>query len=209
MENNFDLKKFLVENKLTYNSRVEENTTEDSELDAAMKAGLSTLSSGEASLEKLTDKEQPKELNESAVFLIGSALLAAPKVIEWLAKAVGTISKFYSTEDNPDDPAFIKKITHFAHKWEKLYLNVIIWGVKKTEFAKTLWTTQDNQVDEQKLVALAKILYAIILALAIGKAVGTILEPGSAILKSIEASLGGVKATEIAQIISKVKGQLT
>jgi hypothetical protein len=208
MENNFDLKKFLVENKLTNNSRLLEVDTEDSELDAAMKAGLSALSSGGDSLDEITEEEQPKELNESVVALIGSGLLAAPKIIEWIAKAIGAISRFYSIKDNPEDPAFVKKIVHFTHKWEHLYIKTIIWVVKKTNFLKKLWITGDGKIDEQKLLVLAKYIYAAILATAIGNAVGTVLGPGSTLLKGIEGALGGVKAVEIVQIAAKVKGQL-
>jgi len=208
MENNFDLKKFLVENKLTNNSRILEAETDDSELDAAMQAGLSALKSGGDSLDEITEEEQPKELNESAVVLVGSALLAAPKVIEWIAKAIGAIARFFKSKDNPEDPAFVQKVIKFTHKWEKVYINTIIWTVKKTKFAKDLWMTGDNQVDEQKLVVLAKIIYAIILSMAVANAIGTILGPGSALLKGIEGALGSVKAVEIVQIAAKVKGQL-
>ena len=155
MENNFDLKKFLVENKLTNNSRILEAETDDSELDAAMQAGLSALKSGGDSLDEITEEEQPKELNESAVALVGSALLAAPKIIEWIAKGVGAIAKVFRSKDNPDDPAFVEKTVKFSHKWEKLYINAIIWTVKKTKFVKDIWMTADGKVDEQKLVIVA------------------------------------------------------
>lgn len=208
MENTFDLKKFLVENKLTYNSRILEVDTEDSDLDAAMKAGLSALTSGGASLTEITDEEQPKDLNESATALIVSGLLVAPKIIEWIAKGVGAIAKLYSSEDNPEDPAFVQKTVKFAYKWEKLYINAIIWVVRKTKFVKDLWMSADGKVDEQKLVVVAKYIYAAILCIAIGNAVGTVLGPGSALLKGIEGALGSVKAIEIVQIAAKVKGQL-
>jgi hypothetical protein len=205
---NFDLKKFLVENKLTSNSRLLEVDTEDSELDAAMKAGLSALSSGGASLKEITDEEQPKQLNESVTAVIASGLLAAPKIIEWLAKGIGAIAKLFRSKDNPDDPAFVQKTVKFAHKWESLYIKAIIWVVKKTKFVKDLWMTADGRVDEQKLIVVAKYLYAAILALAIGNAIGTVLGPGSALIKGIEGALGSVKAVEIIQIAAKVKGQL-
>jgi len=204
---NFDLKKFLVENKLTTNSRVLEEA-DDSEMDSAMKAGLSALTDSGASLDKIAKEEQPKELNESIGVLVVSGLLAAPKIIEWMGKAIGTISRFYSTEDNPDDPAFVKKMVHFAHKWEKLYIKTIIWVVKKTNFGYKLWITKDGQIDDQKLLVLAKIIYAVILSIAIGNAVGTVLGPASPVLKGIEGTLGGVKAVEVAQIVAKIKGQL-
>jgi hypothetical protein len=66
----------------------------------------------------------------------------------------------------------------------------------------------NNKVDEQKLVSLAKILYGVILSIAAGNALKTVLSGSHPILTAIESALGGVKAVEIAQIASKVKGQI-
>jgi len=190
-------------------TEAEESNNKDSEIDSAMKAGLSALTSDAESLEEIEeDDDQPQELNESVIALIASSLLAAPKIIEWIGKAISFVSKPFIGADESDEHTVGKKIQHFAHKWEKLYLKAIIWVVKKTKFAKKLWMTDDNKIDEQKLVVLSKYLYAAILAVAIGNAIGTVLGPASPILKGIEASLGGIKATEIATIASKVKGQL-
>jgi hypothetical protein len=178
----------------------------DTEIDTAMKAGLSALTSGGASLDEIKDDEQPKELNESIVGLIGSALLAAPKIVEWIGKAIGFISKPFMKDKDENEIA--KKIEHFGHKWEKLYLKAIMWVVKKTKFAQQLWLTPDKKIDEQKLLVVAKYIYAGILALAVGNAIKTVLGSASPVIKAIETSLGGIKAGEIATIASKVKGQL-
>ena len=184
----------------------EAEVNSDTEIDAAMKAGLSALTSGGESLDEIKDDEQPKELNESIVGLIASALLAAPKIIEWIGKAIGFISKPFMKDKDENEIA--KKIEHFGHKWEKLYLKAIIWVVKKTKFVQQLWITPDKKIDEQKLLIVAKYIYAGILAIALGNAIKTVLGSASPIMKAIETSLGGIKATEIAQIASKVKGQL-
>jgi hypothetical protein len=68
--------------------------------------------------------------------------------------------------------------------------------------------TPDKKIDEQKLLIVAKYIYAGILAVAMGQAIGAVLGPASPIMKAIEGSLGTVKAIEIAQIAAKVKGQL-
>ena len=68
--------------------------------------------------------------------------------------------------------------------------------------------TPDKKIDEQKLLVVAKYIYAGLLAIAMGQAIGAVLGPASPIIKAIEGSLGGVKAIEIAQIASKIKGQL-
>ena len=181
-------------------------SVEDAEVDAAMKAGLSALTSGGSSLDEIKDDEQPQELNESVVGLIASGVLAAPKIIEWIGNIIGFITKPFRKEK--DESAIAKKVEHFAHKWEKLYIKGIIWVVKKTKFVKQIWMSPDGKIDEQKLLVVAKYLYAGILAIALGNAMGTVLGSSSPIMKAIEASLGSVKAVEIAQIALKVKGQL-
>ena len=206
MKDIFDLKTFLIENKLTNNSRVLSEENNDSEIDSAMKAGLDALTSGGESLNEMEDDEQSQELNESIIALVGSGLLAAPKILEWIGKTIAFISKPFMKDK--DENVVAEKIKHFAHKWEKLYIKAIIWTVKKTKFVKDIWMTKDGNIDEQKLLAVAKYIYAGILAIAMGNAIGTVLGPSSAILKSIEGALGGVKAVEIAQLASKIKGQI-
>ena len=187
-------------------NEAEQNQVDDPEIDAAMKAGLSVLTTEAKFLDEIKDENQPQELNESVLALIGSGLLAAPKIIEWIGKAIAVISKPFMK--NKDENTIAKKVEHFAHKWEKVYIKAIMWVVKKTKFVKQIWMDSNGKVDDQKLLVVAKYLYAAILAIALGNAVGTILGPASPIMKAIEGSLGGVKAIEIAQIASKVKGQL-
>jgi len=188
-------------------NEVEQNQVNDAEIDAAMKAGLAALTNEGKKLEEIEDNNQPQELNESVVALIASGMLAAPKIIEWVGKAIGFITNPFK-KDNKDENTIAKKVEHFAHKWEKVYIKAIMWVVKKTKFVKQIWMDSNGKVDDQKLLVVAKYLYAAILAIALGNAVGTILGPASPIMKAIEGSLGGVKAIEIAQIASKVKGQL-
>lgn len=203
---NFNLKKFLVENKLTTNSKLLTEEANDPEMDAAMKAGLSALSSAGASLEEIPEEEQPKQLNESVVGIVASGLLAAPKIIMWMAKPIAVIAKFF-TKDK-DENAIAKKISHFAHKWEHLYIKAIIFIVKKTKFVKDIWMKADGSIDQQKLLIVAKYIYAGILAVAVGNALGTVLGTSSPVLKGLEATLGGIKVVEIKEISEKVKGQL-
>jgi hypothetical protein len=178
----------------------------DPEIDNAMKAGLSALTTGAESLEEIKDEDQPKQLNESVIGIITSGLLAAPKIIEWIGKIISFITKPFRKEK--DENVIAKKIIHFAHKWEKLYIKTIIWGVKKTKFVKKLWMDNSGNIDEQKLLTVAKYIYAGILAAAMTNAIGTVLGSSSPIIKGIESALGGIKGTEIVQIASKVKGQL-
>lgn len=183
-----------------------ESSNVDPEIDNAMKAGLSALTTGAESLEEIKDEDQPKELNESIIGLVASSLLAAPKIIEWIGKAIAFVTKPFRKEK--DENIIAKKIVHFAHKWEKLYIKAIIWVVKKTKFVKQIWMDDNGSVDEQKLLVVAKYIYAAILAVAMGQAIGTVLGSSSPIIKGIEGALGGIKGTEIVQIAQKVKGQI-
>jgi len=187
-------------------NEAEQNQVNDAEIDAAMKAGLAALTNEGKKLEEIKDNNNSQELNESVVALIASGLLAAPKIIEWIGKVIGWISKPFNK--NKDENAIAKKIEHFAHKWEGVYIKAIIWVVKKTKFVQQIWMTPDKKIDEQKLLVVAKYIYAGILAVAMGQAIGAVLGPASPIIKAIEGSLGSVKAIEIAQIAAKVKGQL-
>jgi hypothetical protein len=182
----------------------EEKEATDLEIDKAMQAGLSALKDT-SSLDEIKDKDQPKQLNEEPVTLIASALLAAPKILSWIGTVVGYLASPFTGED---ENSISKKIKHFAHKWEGLYIKGIIFMIKFTKFGKQLWLLPNNKIDDQKLVALAKIIYGVILAIAMGNAIGTVFSSASPALKAIEGALGGVKAVEIAQIVSKIKGQI-
>jgi hypothetical protein len=182
----------------------EEEEATDAEIDKAMQAGLSALKDT-SSLDEIKDEDQPKQLNEEPVTLIASALLAAPKILSWIGKVVGYLASPFTGEN---ENSVSKKIEHFAHKWEGLYIKGIIFMIKFTKFGKQLWLLPNNKVDDQKLVALAKIIYGVILAIAMGNAIGTVLSSASPALKAIEGALGGVKAVEIAQIASKIKRQI-
>jgi hypothetical protein len=182
----------------------EEEEATNAEIDKAMQAGLSALKDT-SSLDEIKDEDQPKQLNEEPVTLIASALLAAPKILSWIGKIIGHLASPFTGED---ENSVSKKIQHFAHKWEGLYIKGIIFMIKFTKFGKQLWLLPNNKIDDQKLVALAKIIYGVILAIAMGNAIGTVLGSASPALKAIEGALGGVKAVEIAQIASKIKGQI-
>jgi hypothetical protein len=173
---------------------------EDQEIDQALSSGVNALQDL-SSLDEI--KEQPIE--ESVIGLVISGLLAAPKLIEWLGKAIRFITKPFIGKDKN---TVAEKIIKFGHKWEKFYIKAIIAAIKFTKFGKQLWMLPNNKIDEQKLLILAKILYGVILSIAAGNALKTVLSGTHPILTAIESALGGVKAVEIAQIASKIKGQL-
>lgn len=174
--------------------------SEEQEIDQALSSGVNALQDL-SSLDEI--EEQP--LEESVVGLVVSGLLAAPKLIEWLGKGISIITRPFVGKD---ENTVAKNIIKFGHKWEKFYIKAIIAAIKFTKFGKQLWMLPNNKVDEQKLVSLAKILYGVILSIAAGNALKTVLSGSHPILTAIESALGGVKAVEIAQISSKVKGQI-
>jgi hypothetical protein len=172
----------------------------EDETDSALSQGLSALKD----IDEVEGLEVEEELNESVTGLVISGLLASPKILEWISKAIGYISKAF-TGDNESKAA--NKLHDIAHKWEGYYLTAIKFAVKKLGIAKSVWSV-DGKVDEDKLKTTAKILYAVILALAAGNAANAVLSSNSAVIKAIEGSLGGIKGTEIAQIISNIKGKI-
>jgi len=180
----------------------------EDETDAALSQGLSALKGLEGFDEELEEEEEISEvqgeLNEALITLIGSGLLVAPKFLQGIAFAVNKISKaFTGKEENK----IADKIDHFAHKWEGLYIKAIKSGIKFFGIAKSEWYV-NGKVDQAKLNTTAKIVYVLILALAMGNAVGTILGPASPIIKALEATFGGIKGFEIAQIVSSIKGKI-
>jgi len=172
----------------------------EDDTDAALLQGLSALKD----LDKVEGVELEEDINESVTGLVVSGLLAAPKILEWIGKAVGYISKAFTGDEESKIAGTLGKV---AHKWEGYYLSAIEFAVKKLGIAKNVWSV-DGEVDKDKLKTTAKILYAVILALAAGNAVSTVLSPSSAIIKAIEGALGGIKGTEIVQIVSNIKGKI-
>jgi len=178
----------------------------EDETDAALSQGLSALKGleGFEEVEEEEISEVQGELNEALITLIGSGLLVAPKFLQGIAIVVNKITKaFTGKEENK----IADKIDHFAHKWEGLYIKAIKSGIKFFGIAKDEWYV-NGKVDQAKLNTTAKIVYVIILALAMGNAVGTVLGPASPIIKALEATFGGIKGFEIAQIVSSIKGKI-
>ena len=184
-----------------------EAEAEDSNIDDAIKGGaiqladLSSLKEGEY---KSVVTTEGKNLNESATGLVVGGLLAAPKLFQWLGKSINWIAKKLAGKDEVKIATWIEKN---AHKWEKLYIKAIMGAIKLTGFASKVWKKPDGSVDEQKLLTTAQVLYVVILAVAAGSAVKTVLGPNSAVIKALEATFGSVKVSEIVSFLGKIKSQ--
>jgi len=203
------VKIYNMNNKLFVKHLILETLSEaevDSEVDKGMSDAYTALKSNLSILEGYKAKQPKKEgqINEALGAMVASGLLAAPKIIEWIAKSINYLVKTFSKKD---ESQIAKSIEKFAHKWEKLYITIIKKAVKYTGFLENLWK-KEKQVDEEKLELVAKVIFALILALAAGTALKTILSPASPVIKAIEATLGGIKATEIIGIAKTVANKI-
>lgn len=185
-----------------FKTDIKEEDSTDSALSMAykeMKSGLSGLKGYKA--------EKPKnegQLNESVTAMVAGGLLAAPKIIEWIGKGIGFLVKSFSKKD---ESSIGKSIEKFGHKWEKFYMSLIKGAIKLTGFLESNWK-KGKEVDEEKLELIAKVIYAVILTVAAGSALKTVLSPASPVIKAIEATFGGIKAAEIATIAKTVANKL-
>jgi hypothetical protein len=92
---NFDLKKFLIENKLTNNSRIVEE-----EVDGIEKGLEQLLLKGAQSIESQAQAVQPSkqdsEVNEVGLLTGGALLAGAPGLLNLLGKIANGIGDFFS-----------------------------------------------------------------------------------------------------------------
>jgi len=201
---NFDLKKYLANNILLIEAGGDDTTSIDDVVEDALKL-LNPAELKEIDLSEAIITEEKEVLNEAVASLVIGGLLAAPKLMEWLGKAIKYIGKKLLGKDENEIADWIIKR---GRQWEKLYIKSIIAAVKLTGFAKQIWKKEDGSIDDQKLVLTAKVLFAVILAVAGGVAVKGVLSANSAIIQALESTFAGVKASEILSIIGKVKSQI-
>jgi hypothetical protein len=196
-----------MNNNLLLKGILEQYINETEVANDAMDDGLDALKSGLSGLKGYKAPEPKKEgkINESPTAFIVSGLLAAPKLIEWMGQAVNYIAKKMSKNKDIQSGKGIEK---FGKKWENLYVAIIKKAIKLTGFLEVQWKTKDGEIDEEKLKLVAKVLYAVILAIALSSAVKAVISPGSAIVKSLEAVFGTTKAVEIASIAKTIASKM-
>jgi hypothetical protein len=200
----FDYKKYIANNPLLK----EEKDTEIEAIDNAVEDAIKLLNPSELKEIDLSEAiiaEEKEVLKEAVSSLVIGGLLAAPKLIEWLGKAIKFIGKKLAGKD---ENKIADWIINFGHTWEKIYIKVLVNAVKLTGFASQVWKNKDGSVDEQKLVLTAKVLFAVILAVAGSMAIKGVLNSNSAIIQALESTFAGVKATEIAGIANKIKSKI-
>lgn len=200
----FDYKKYIANNPLLK----EEKDTEIEAIDDAVEDAIKLLNPSELKgidLSEAIIAEEKEVLKEAVSSLVIGGLLAAPKLIEWLGKAIKFIGKKLAGKD---ENKIADWIINFGHTWEKIYIKVLVNAVKLTGFASQVWKNKDGNIDEQKLVLTAKVLFAVILAVAGSMVIKGVLSTNSAIIQALESTFAGVKATEIAGIANKIKSKI-
>jgi hypothetical protein len=106
---NFDLKKFLVENKLTANSRLLEGDNGE----AAFDTELSNAANGiAAALEKELKNKTPEQLDEGVITATIAAILTANSVVGFISKYSAKLAKLLNWKKGED---IAEKIHHWAH----------------------------------------------------------------------------------------------
>ena len=197
---NFDLKKFLVENKLTYNSRLEEEapvTDPVAEKDAqqGLKGALALLQQGAGTI-----KPSPKdgELEESMTL---GLVVGAPGLISLLGKGVNGISSLFQ-KDNKKGTVVGNALKKFGHTLEGAYIKTIGTILQKA-FPKT-YAGQDVEDGTTPLHNAAHGIYAAMLVAAAVSSGMEAMEAHSIISKGIEYGLSGFKSSEVVGLAQKI-----
>lgn len=171
----------------------------------------------EKDIKAVHESEKPL-LNEALVSIIIGAVMAAPKIIEYLAQVIRFIVKIFKPLKNKDGDFeqgqnkvsdWIEKQGHTLHH---KYIHVVMKVVKFMGVAKSVWKNKETgKVDKKKLELTAEILLNVAIAIAgvsaIGGAVGA-LKAGSPIIAAIESGLGGIKGAELAAAVKQIGPKL-
>jgi hypothetical protein len=120
---NFDLKKFLVENKLTVNSKLLEADSESeqitsSDVQQGLSNGLAILQQGAANAKPVDSGDT---LDES---LLLGAILTAPSLLKVLGNAVNGISYIFQDKD-ADGTVVGDALVKWGDSWKEKYLEGI------------------------------------------------------------------------------------
>ncbi len=163
------------------------------------------------------ESEKPL-LNEAVVSIIIGAVLAAPKLMEYLAQVVRFIVRIFKPFKNKEGEIeqgenkisdWIEKNGHSLHK---KYIKIVMKVVKLFGVAKSVWKDkQSGKVDIKKLKLTAEVLLNVAIAVAGASAIGgaySAMSSGSPIIAAIETGLGGVKGVELAAAVKSIGPKL-
>jgi hypothetical protein len=197
---NFDLKKFLVENKLTPNSRLEEEapiSDPEAEQDAkqGLNGALALLQQGAGTI-----KPSPKdgELDESMTL---GLIVGAPGIISLLGKGVNGMSSLFQ-KDKKSGTVVGNALKKFGHSLEHKYIDVI-GGMVKIAFPKR-YGEQDPNDNTSELYKVAHGVYAAMLVAAAVSSGAEALEAHNLISKGLEGGLSAFKSAEVVGLAQKI-----
>jgi len=203
-----------------------ENKANLAKLDQAMQSGLSAMASEFSSQKDALKQDVAQadiEINESvtALTIIG-AFLAAPKLLELIAKGFGKLISVFQSIIKPGQAkteegqiAAVEAIVHFTHKWHKMYIKGIKGLLKITGlFAKA---GIKKEVDQQRAAEL--VFYTIVAGLAVYSGFGAVsafksglakvaaaggTAAGDFALGSFEVAMASIKSGELSEFLGKV-----
>lgn len=198
---NFDLKKFLVENKLTYNSRIEEEETPvtdpEAEQDAkqGLNGALALLQQGTSTI-----KPSPKD-GELAESMTLGLVVGAPGIISLLGKGVNGMSSLFQ-KDKKSGTVVGNALKKFGHSLEHKYIDVI-GGMVKVAFPKR-YGEQDANDKSTELYKVAHGIYAAMLVAAAVSSGAEAVEAHNLISKGLEGGLSAFKSAEVVGLAQKI-----
>lgn len=198
---NFDLKKFLVENKLTYNSRIEEEETPvadpEAEQDAkqGLNGALTLLQQGTSTI-----KPSPKD-GELAESMTLGLIVGAPGIISLLGKGVNGMSSLFQ-KDKKSGTVVGNALKKFGHSLEHKYIDVI-GGMVKVAFPKR-YGEQDANDKSTELYKVAHGIYAAMLVAAAVSSGAEAVEAHNLIAKGLEGGLSAFKSAEVVGLAQKI-----
>ena len=198
---NFDLKKFLVENNLTANSRLLEQETPvadpEAEKDAqqGLKGALALLQQGANSIQ-VSPKDG--ELEESLTL---GLVVGAPGLISLLGKGVNGMSSLFQ-KDKKSGTVVGNALKKFGHSLEHKYIDVI-GGMVKAAFPKR-YGQQDANDKSTELYKVAHGIYAAMLVAAAVSSGAEALEAHNLIAKGLEGGLSAFKSAEVVALAQKI-----
>ena len=178
--NNFDLKKFLVENKLTTNSRIEE-------ADQDLEKGLE-LAFKEFAKELENSKE---ELTEGGTLMIAGIAVAAPALLKVIGKITKSVSKFFGGSGQSGE-----KLIATADKMHHSLVGLIEKALKKL-----------GMKDEKAIHKTAEALFMVIVAsLLVVSGIGLVkaVKASSFPVAGVEGAMVAVKNGEIVNYLSNL-----
>lgn len=178
----FDLRKFLVENKLTTNSKIEEEKVEQ-DLEKGLEAAFKDLA------RELEANKQ--ELTEGGAMMIAGVSIAMPALIKLIGKVTNKVSRFFGGSGKTGE-----KMIAVADKMHHFLVGLIEKALKGL-----------GMKDEKAIHKTAEALFMVVVAsLLVTSGIGLVkaLKASSFPVAGLEGAMVAVKNGEIASYLSNL-----